>query len=79
MKKLNKIKLNYLYNNEIEDREQRMLKGGYDCGCVSMCLQDFCACVDEVGSTPNEAAMYRVTTTKDSQDNYNSIFENVKK
>lgn len=70
MVKLNKIKLTVLNRNEIADKEQRLLKGGLNsCGCVSVCLQDICACVDEIDSTPNEAAMYKITSTEDREAN----------
>lgn len=70
MKKLNTIKLTNLNRNEIVDREQRLLKGGMNqCGCVAVCTEDICACLDEIGSVPNEAAMYSVTTTKDREGN----------
>ena len=73
MVKLNKIKLNVLNRNEIADKEQRLLKGGLNsCGCVSVCLEDICACVDEIGSTPNEAAMYKITSEKDLESNSQS-------
>ena len=51
MKKLNKIKLTALNRNEIADREQRMLKGGvdYKCGCMAICLDELCMCIEEGG------------------------------
>ena len=69
MKKLNKIKLTVLNSNEIADREQRMLIGGgdYKCGCVSYCLDDYCACFDEGGSMAKDASLYSITSSPNSE------------
>ena len=58
MKKLNKIKLTALNSNEIADREQRMLTGGgdYRCGCITVCGENTCGCLDEGGTLPSETA-----------------------
>ena len=56
MKKLNKIKLTVLNRNEIADKEQRLLKGGadYNCGCISGCVDDLCACLEDGGYQPKK-------------------------
>ena len=79
MKKLNKIKLTALNSNEIADREQRMLTGGgdYRCGCLSSCLDDLCACIEEGGYGPKESVLYSLTSTADSETNKNKLNENV--
>lgn len=73
MKKLNKIKLTALNSNEIADREQRMLTGGgdYKCGCVSYCLDDYCACFDEGGSMAKDASLYSITSLPSSDKHIN--------
>lgn len=69
MKKLNKIKLTVLNSNEIADREQRMLTGGsdYKCGCVSYCLDDYCACFDEGGTMAKDASLNSITSSPNSE------------
>lgn len=69
MKQLNKIKLTVLDCNEIADREQRLLKGGsdYKCGCVSYCMDDYCACFDEGGTMAKDVSLYSITSLPNSE------------
>ncbi len=59
MKKLSKIKLNYLSQAEMSEKEQSMLIGGgyegYKCACVSVCENSICACIEVNGLYPTEA------------------------
>lgn len=76
MKKINKIKLTALNSNEIADREQRLLVGGgdYKCGCVSYCLDDYCACFDEGGTMAKDTSLYSITSlpSKDKHQDENT-------
>ena len=51
-------KLTALNSNEIADREQRMLTGGgdYRCGCITVCGENTCVCLDEGDTLPSETA-----------------------
>lgn len=74
MKKLNKIKLTALNRNEIADREQRMLKGGvdYKCGCMAICMDELCICIEEDGYEPAENVYDRYSYTQNGEDAINS-------
>ncbi len=72
MKKLSKIKLNYLSQAEMSEKEQSLLIGGgyegYKCACVSVCTDSICACIEVNGLYPTEA-------TNSVDDNIPEIFE----
>lgn len=75
MKKLNKIKLTVLNRNEIADKEQRLLKGGadYNCGCISGCVDDLCACLEDGGYQPKETVLSSLTTTINSEEDRDKL------
>ena len=76
MKKLNKIKLTALNRNEIADREQRMLKGGvdYKCGCMAICLDELCMCIEEGGYEPAENVYNRYANSDSGENIINSAY-----
>lgn len=77
MKKLNKIKLTALNRNEIADREQRMLKGGagYTCGCMGVCLDELCICIEEGGYEPAENVYDRYAYSESGETGINLAHE----
>lgn len=50
MKKLEKLKLNYLSKNSLDERQQNALKGGAECRCS--CAMCSCSAWDGSGSMP---------------------------
>ena len=77
MKQLNRIKLTVLNLNEIADKEQRLLKGGadYKCGCISNCLEEMCACIEDGANLPKETAMEAITSIKNMESEENTILD----
>ncbi|MCL3853733.1 TIGR04149 family rSAM-modified RiPP [Parabacteroides sp. GYB001] len=51
MKKLEKLKLNHLSENALDERQQNVLKGGANCGCG--CGACGCGSWDGSGSMPS--------------------------
>ena len=73
---MNKIKITDLNRNEIADREQRMLKGGidYKCGCMAICMDELCICIEDGGYEPAENVYDRYAYTQNGEDIINSAY-----
>ena len=77
MKTLKKIKLTDLNRNEIADREQRMLKGGadYTCGCMGVCMDELCICIEDGGYEPAENVYDRYAYSESGETGINLAHE----
>lgn len=73
MKKIERLKLNHLSKNALDDRQQNALKGGAECRCsCSMCN---CSSWDGSGSMPvgrSSSDMGMVSVTGNSAANRGS-------